>query len=137
MSTLHTPEKVIATEVYEETGILYSDFTDNTDATGTYTSLIVLPVDFYIERCVLTNVTGFTNDTTAVITVGDGTDVDRLHAGTPSVFTTIAALDLGVPSGTTCIATAFSPVLIVTGGADFTSINAGQLDLAVYGRMVD
>jgi hypothetical protein len=116
---------------------LYSDFTDNEDTTGTYTSLIVLPVDFYIERVILTNVTGFTNDTSATITIGDGSDVDRLHAGTPSVFTTIAALDCGVPSGTTCVATAFSPVLIVTGNADFTSINAGQLDIAVYGWMVD
>ena len=137
MSTLIFPEQVRDIEVYREDGILFSDFTDNTDTTGTYTSKIVLPVDFYIERCVLTNVTGFTNDTTAVITVGDGTDVDRLHAGTPSVFTTIAALDLGVPSGVTCVATAFSPVLIVTGAADFTSINAGQLDIAVYGWMVD
>ena len=137
MSTLIFPEQVRDIEVYREDGILFSDFTDNEDTTGTYTSKIVLPVDFYISRCILTNVTGFTNDTTAVITVGDGTDVDRLHAGTPSVFTTIAALDLGVPSGATCIATAFSPVLIVTGGADFTSINAGQLDIAVYGWMVD
>ena len=137
MTTLIFPEQARDIEVYRENAILYSDFTDNDDTTGTYTSKIVLPVDFFIMRTVLTNVTGFTNDTTAVITVGDGSDVDRLNAGTPSVFTTIAALDLGVPAGTTCIATAFSPVLIVTGGANFTSINAGQLDSAVYGWMVD
>ena len=137
MSTLIFPEQVRDIEVYREDGILFSDFTDNEDTTGTYTSKIVLPVDFYISRCILTNVTGFTNDTTATIIIGDGSDTDRLHTGTPSVFTTIAALDLGVVSGTSCIATAFSPVLLVTGAADFTSINAGQLDIAVYGWMVD
>lgn len=137
MATLRIPEEVVAMEVYREDGILYSDFTDNEDTTGTYTSTIVLPADFYIERCFLVNLTGFTNDTSAAITVGDGSDVDRLNAGTPSVLASLAALDLGVPSGTTCVATAFSPVCIVTGGADFTSINAGGFDLVVCGWMVD
>jgi hypothetical protein len=138
MATLQQPpDQVVAMEAYREDGILYTDFTDNTDATGTYTSQIVLPADFYIERCVLVNLVGFTGDTSAAITVGDGTDVDRLHAGTPSVLASLAALDLGVPSGTTCVATAFSPVCIVTGAADFTSIAAGGFDLVVYGWMVD
>ena len=138
MATLRQPpNQVTAMEVYREDGILFSDFTDNTDATGTYTSTIVLPVDFFISRCVLVNLTGFTGDTSAAITVGDGSDVDRLHAGTPSVLASLAALELGVPAGTACVATAFSPVCIVTGGADFTSISAGGFDLVVYGWMVD
>ena len=138
MATLQQPpDQVVDMEVYRENGILFSDFTDNTDTTGTYTSSIVLPIDYYIHRCILVNLTGFTGDTSAAITVGDGSDVDRLHAGTPSVFATLGALDLGVPSGTTCVATAFSPVCIVTGNADFTSITAGGFDLVVYGWMVD
>ena len=138
MATLQQPpDQVIAMEVYRENGILYTDFTDNTDATGTYTSAIVLPVDFYIHRCLLVNLAGFTSDTSAAITVGDGSDVDRLHAGTPSVLAPLAALDLGVPSGTTCVATAFSPVCIVTGASNFTLIDGGGFDLLVYGWMVD
>jgi len=137
MATLRVPEEVVAMEMYREDGILFSDFTDNTDTTGTYTSTIVLPVDFFISRCVLVNLAGFTGDTSAAITVGDGTDVDRLHAGTPSVLAPLAALELGVPSGTACVATAFTPVCIVTGNADFTSIAAGGFDVVVYGWQVD
>jgi len=137
MATLRVPEEVVAMEMYREDGILYTDFTDNTDATGTYTSTIVLPIDFFISRCVLVNLAGFTSDTSAAITVGDGSDVDRLHAGTPSVLAPLAALELGVPSGTACVATAFSPVCIVTGAADFTSIDGGGFDLVVYGWQVD
>lgn len=136
MSTNQIPAKVVGLEKYEETGILFSDFTDGGAAAGTYTCKFTLPAGFYIERAVVTNVTGFTGDTSAVITAGDGSDVDRMNAGTPSVFTTISGLYLGVPSGTAVVATAFKPVLTVTGGADFTSINAGQLDIQVYGYKV-
>lgn len=136
MSVNQIPEKIVAIEKYEETGILYSDFTDGGATVGTYTCKFTIPAGFNILRATVTNVTGFTNDTSAVITVGDGSDVDRLNAGTPSVFTTISGLDLGVPSGTVVVATAFKPVLTVTTAADFTSVNAGQLDIQVYGYQV-
>jgi len=136
MSVNKIPPKVVALEKYEETGILYSDFTDLTTAVGNYTCKFTLPVGFNIVRATVANVTGFTGDTTAVITVGDGSDVDRLNTGTPSVVATIGGVDLGVPSGTVVVATAFKPVLTVTGGADFTSISAGQLDIQVYGYQV-
>lgn len=136
MSIVITPERVVSPEMYGETGILFSQFTDGGSAAGTYTCGFTLPVNFNISRVILTNVVGFTGDTTAVITVGDGSDVDRLNAGTPSVFTTVAALNLGVPSGVAAIVTEFRPVLTVTGGADFTSVVAGRLDIQIYGWMV-
>ena len=136
MSTVKVPEYVRALEVYEESGILYTDFTDGGAASGKYTCKFELPVNFFAERCILTDVTGFANDTTAVITVGDGSDVDRLNTGTPSVLSTVTILDLGVPSGTRAVTTAYKPVLTVTGASDFTSINAGQLTIQVWGYMV-
>ena len=136
MSTLKSPEYVIDREVYEESGILYTDFTDNEDATGTYTCKITLPVGFFIERCWLTNVTGFAGDSTATITVGDGSDVDRLNTGTPSVFTAADAIDLGAPSGTQLVATAFKPVIIITEDSDWGDVAAGALTIKIMGFMV-
>ena len=124
-------------EMYGETGILFSQFTDGGGASGTYTCQFTLPVDFFISQIAVVNVTGFTGDVSATLTVGDGSDVDRLNTGTPSVFTTIAGLDMGIPSGVQSIVTAFRPVLTVTTNADFTSVTAGQLDIKVYGWMID
>lgn len=136
MSTVRVPEYVVDQEVYEESGIVVGDFTDGGAAAGTYTCKFELPVNFWIERCILTDVTGFTGNVSAVITVGDGTDADRLNTGTPSVFTTATIIDLGAPSGVLPITTAFKPVLTITASADFTAVTAGALTLKVYGKMV-
>lgn len=133
MSTKHPTTKVQDLVFYEETGIVYTQFTDGGSTSGTYQLQIELPVGFYVERTQLLNLTGFANDTTAAITVGDGSDVDRYNTGTPSVLTTLGALDLGVASGVRFLATANRPTVTVTGGADFTSINAGGFDIRIYG----
>ncbi len=136
MSIVRIPEYVVDTEVYEESGILFSDFTDLTTAVGNYTCKFDLPVNFFIERCILTDVTGFTGDTSATVQIGDGSDVDRLSTGTPSVFTTATIINLGLPSGTLPVITAFKPVVTVTGGSDFTGITAGALTVKIMGFMV-
>ena len=133
MSEKHPTTKVQDLVFYEETGIVYTQFTDGGSAAGTYQVKFELPVGFYVERTQLLNLTGFANDTTAAITVGDGSDVDRYNTGTPSVLTTLGALDLGVASGVRFLATANRPTVTVTGGADFTSINAGGFDIRIYG----
>jgi hypothetical protein len=136
MSTVKVPEYIIAREVYEEAGIGYADFTDGGGAAGTYTCGFTLPVGFFIERCWLTDVTGFAGDTTAVITVGDGSDVDRLNTGTPSVFTAASYIDLGAVSGTALIGTEFKPVLTVTEDSDWGDVAAGELTVKVMGFMM-
>lgn len=136
MSVKTVPARVVALEYYEETGILYSQFTDGGSTAGTYQVQFELPAGFFVTNTHVYDVTGFTGDTSAVITVGDGSDVDRYNAGTPSVFTTISRLDLGVPSGTRFIATANRPTITITSGADFTSVAAGALSIRVYGWKV-
>jgi hypothetical protein len=136
MSTVKIPEYVMDVEVYEESGILFSDFTDGGSTVGTYTCKFQLPVGFWIDRCMLVNVTGFAGNVSATITVGDGSDVDRLNTGTPSIFASLGIVDLGVPSGTKGIATAFFPVLTVTTNSDFTAVNAGALTIRVWGYQV-
>ena len=101
-----------------------ASFTDNTDATGTYEMTVgTIPAGATFLYAAITAVVEFAGDTSAVITIGDGTDVDRYHTGTPDVFTTAAAgVAVGAPSGTLYHAAAKTPTLIVTGASDFTSI---------------
>ena len=136
MGTLTVPTRVVALSYYEETGITYSQFTDGGSTAGTYQVKFELPVGWFTAYTQLVDLVGFTGDTTAAVTVGDGSDVDRYNAGTPSVLTTTSRLDLGVPSGVRFIATANRPTITVTGGADFTSIAAGSLTLRIYGWVV-
>ena len=109
MATKYPTTKVVDLTYYEETGITFGDFTDGGAAAGTYQLQVELPVGFFVERTQLVNVVGFAGDTSAVITVGDGSDADRYNTSTPSVFTTLGALDLGVASGVRFIATANRP----------------------------
>ena len=138
MSYWDVPAKVRDLQVYQET-VLVSQFTDGGSAAGTYNCTFQLPVNFWIDRSILTDVVGFAGDTTAVVIIGDGTDHDRLNTGTPSVATTATIIDLGVPSGARPVTTAFAPRITVTGGADFTTFvtaNVAKLTLQVWGYMV-
>lgn len=112
--------------------ILFSDFTDNEDATGEYNLAVDIPAGAYVSHVVVRNVTGFAGDTSATLTIGDGTDVDRYNTGTPSVFATAAVVAMGNPSGTEDNAAAVTPVLTVTGASDFTSVSAGALDVYIH-----
>jgi len=68
----------------------------------------------------------------ATIQVGDGTDVDRYTTGTPSVFTTAVAIDLGVLSGTAIHIAAVTPKITITASADFTAVTAGTLTIKLF-----
>jgi len=109
-----------------------SQFTDGGSTAGTYALAEKIPQGAWVLQTVLENVTGFTGDTSAVLIVGDGTDTDRYNTGTPSVFTTVTALDMGVPSGTKIHTAEKTVTLTVTSGADFTNVAAGQLTIRIY-----
>ncbi len=106
--------------------------TDGGSTVGTYTLTDTVPIGAWVHQTILTDVTGFTGDTSATIQVGDGTDVDRYSTGTPSVFTTAAAIDLGVPSGTKIHVAALAPVVTITSAADFTNVVAGAFTLRLF-----
>lgn len=116
---------------YIEEYVGRSQFTDGGSTAGTYQMKTALPVGAYVLNTVVTAVTGFTGDTSAVITVGDGSDVDRYNTGTPSVFTTVAHLAMGVPSGTKEHTAAVFPTLTVTSASDFTAVAAGGLKIRI------
>jgi hypothetical protein len=112
----------------------YFTFASLTDGGGTSGTLVLaetIPVGAKVIDSVLLNVTGFTGDTTAVIIVGDGTDTDRYNTGTPSVFTTATAIDLGAASGTAIHTTAKSVTVTITSGSDYTLVTAGAATLRI------
>lgn len=97
------------------------DFTDGGGASGTFTTTSSIPLGATVDWASVKNVVAWDDDTTAVITIGDGTDVDRYNTGTPSVAATTAYLSIGAPSGTAYHAAAKTIVVTVTGSSDFTA----------------
>lgn len=111
--------------------ITRSQFTDGGSTSGTKTLTQTIPVGAFVLRVKLLNVTGFTGDSSATVTIGDGSDVDRYNNGTPSVFTTSNAIDGGAPSGTQIHTAAATVTVTVTSGADFTNVSAGQMTVCI------
>lgn len=117
-----------------EQTVLRAAFTDGGAAIGTFTLTAgTIPVGAFVLAASITAVTGFTGDTSAVLTIGDGSDVDRYNTGTPNVFVTAAAgVDAGVPSGVRYHTTAKSIILTITSAADFTNVSAGSVTVELY-----
>ena len=116
---------------YIEEHVALSQFTDGGTAAGTYQMQHAIPVGAHVEATIVTNVVAFAGDTSAVITVGDGSDVDRYNPGTPSVFSSAAAVSMGVPSGTRGHAAAVRPTITLTSASDFGSITGGEFDIRI------
>ena len=116
----------------EET-VGFAEFTDNADATGQFDMVGTIPIGAWLIAATVTAITGFTGDTTATMTIGDGTDVDRYNTGTIDVFSPLAnGLSGGAPSGVQYHDAVETVRLMVTGGADFTSIAAGSVTVRFY-----
>lgn len=113
--------------------VLFSEFTDGGSTLGTLTMTDYIPAGaMLISPARVTVAAGFIGDTSAVLTISDGSDVDRFNTGTPSVFTTAATgIEMGAPSGSKFIVTAVQPILRVTSAADFTSVSAGTMTVTI------
>lgn len=112
-----------------------SEFTDGGSTSGTFVLTPQIPQGAFVVQTTVINVTGFAGDTSAVLTVGDGSDVDRYNTGTPSVFATANAVAMGVPSGTKDHTAAATITLTITSATDFTAVvtnGAGQLTIRIY-----
>lgn len=112
--------------------ITRADFTDGGGASGTLALTEKIPVGAWVQQSLLLNLTGFTGNTSAVMTIGDGSDPDRYNTGTPSVFTTAGIIDLGVPSGVKAHTAEATVTVTVTGNSDFTAISAGAATVRIY-----
>jgi hypothetical protein len=117
---------------YQQT-ITRAQFTDGGSTAGTKDLDITIPAGAVYLQTLVTELTGFTGDTSATFILGvTGGDTDRYSNGTPSVFTTAAAgIDAGVPSGTKWHTAAAVPTALITSGSDFTAVTAGQMTLTL------
>lgn len=118
--------------VLEET-FEYDAFTDGGGAVGTIQFTGSVPAGAVVLGTKVTVGAGFAGDTSAALTIGDGTDVDRYNTSTLDVFSTAASgVQSGVPSGSLLLTSANQPTLTVTTNADFTSVSAGEVTVAIY-----
>lgn len=118
--------------------VKYSDFTDDgADPNGDLVLDKQIPAGSFVIGTKVTVKTGFTGDTTAVLSVGAAADGDDWSGNTTiNVYTAarnlVASAFLGADSGLQAISTANDVCLTVTGGADFTSITAGEMLVEVF-----
>lgn len=112
----------------------YTAFTDGGSTVGTYDLTVgTIPVGAIFVTSAVTAVTGFAGNTSAVLTIGDGSDVDRYNTSTVNVFATAAnGVAAGIPSGVTYHATAATVKLTITTATDFTAVNAGSVTVELY-----
>lgn len=113
--------------------VLFSEFTDGGAAVGTFTLTDgTIPAKATVLASAVTAVVGFTGDTSAVLTIGDGTDVDRYNTGTINVFATAAdGIATGAVSGVAYHAAGKSVVLTVTSATDFGAVEAGSVTVRI------
>ena len=112
--------------------VAFSEFTDGSGASGTLALTATLPVGAVVTQTLIDDVTGFTGDTSAVVTIGDGSVVDRYNTGTPNVFVTAGAISAGAVSGTAFHSAVKTVTLTVTSAADFTSVVAGAMTVTIF-----
>ena len=113
-----------------------ASFTDGGATVGTYQMAGSLPAGATVLGSRVLVPGGFAGDTSAALTIGDGSDVDRYNTSTVNIFTTAAAgIESGIPSGTKLLTAANRPTLTVTTAADFTSAvtnGSGIVTVSIY-----
>ena len=127
-----TSRKLGVVSVIEET-VDHADFTDGGGAAGTIQLQGTVPAGAVLLGSKVLVPEGFAGDSSAALTIGDGSDVDRYMTGTPSVFATAASgIQTGAPSGNRLLTADNRPTVTVTSGTDWGSVTAGQLTISIY-----
>jgi len=113
--------------------VALADFTDGGGTSGTVVLRDGIPVGALAVQTLIDDVTGFAGNTSAVLTVGDGTDADRYNTGAPDVFSTATAVAAGAVSGTALHTTAVNTVTVtVTSATDFSAVTAGEATITIF-----
>lgn len=113
--------------------ILFSAMTDNSNTTGYKDFATALPLGSQVLGWEADVKTGFTGDTTATVQVGVSGAVGRFSALTTSSCLAAGRVGSQVPGATSnaFVSPAIAARVTVTGGADFTSIAAGEMDIKI------
>ena len=124
---LAAPNLKVLTETH-----LVSEFTDGGATVGTLDLDGEIPAGAYVLTSKVVVNVALNGDTSAALTIGDGTDADRYNTSTIDVFTS-GEKAAGEPSGTRYHTAAKTPKLTVTSTADFTNVAAaGSLTVSIY-----
>ena len=112
----------------------YAAFTDGGAAVGTYNiTAATIPIGATFVSSAVTAVTGFAGDTSAVLTIGDGSDVDRYNTSTVNVFATAAnGIECGIPSGVRYHDAVATIKLTITTATDWTIVSAGSITVEFF-----
>ena len=111
----------------------YASFTDNGDAGGYIDfSSGTIPAGAIVVGWKAVVATGFTGDTTAVAEVGVSGDTDAYSADTSQSVLDAATVGSASLASSSFVASAATPRVTVTGGADFGNISAGSMTVTVY-----
>lgn len=111
--------------------IAIGDFTDNTDATGYVDLATQIPGPALVLGFSGEVDTGFTGDTTAVISVGIAGDLDKFSANTAQSVLAAGKVGSAAIANAAFIASATTVRVTVTGGSDFGNIAAGAADIGL------
>lgn len=115
--------------------LVYADFTGS-GAAGTKSLNATIPVGAYLDKAQVSNITGFSGNTSAVVIISGGvdvtTDTDGYMTGTPDVFTTVVSLTIGVPSGVRTVTTAGIPLVTITKATTWATGTAGALTVTLF-----
>lgn len=123
----------LKTHVFAQT-IAIGDFTDNANTTGYVDLDVPVPAGATVKGWQADVKTAFTGDSSAVIQVGDSANLDRFTSKTDNSIFTAGVVGAVAPSVTGDPAYCASDTTVrvtVTGGVDFGSIAAGELDLKI------
>jgi hypothetical protein len=115
--------------------IAASAFTDGGAAIGTYDMAGTIPAGAIILGTKVLIPAGMIGDVSCIMTIGDGSDVDRYQTGNLNVYTTAATgIQPGVPSGLLYQVAAVHPKLTITSAANITDTIAGggSVTVGVY-----
>lgn len=114
--------------------VVIGDFTDNANTTGYADLSNSIPEGSVVLGWQADVKTGFTGDSSATVQVGESGNVDRFSAKTDNSCYTADVVGSGAPTVSTdqgYLAGDVTPRVTVTGGADFGSVAAGEMDIKV------
>lgn len=112
-----------------------ADFTDGGGASGTITMTGSIPAGAYILGCKVLVPGGFAGDTSAALTIGDGSDADRYNTSADVFSTAATGVEAGPPTGALLQVAAVQPVLTVTSATDFGLVvteDVGSVTVSIF-----
>lgn len=109
--------------------IARTDFSGTAGAVGTATLPTLIPAQATFDHMAITGGTGFLGNGSALMSFGDGSDVDRYHAsGSINVFGTAQyGYSAGVPSGTRYHTTPGTVKVLLQGTSNIGSVTGGTV----------